>query len=1074
MPDQGRLIGAGILNVPLPGGNRTSPLPFQILEDGIVCYPSGMGGAPARPFDHFTGAAAGDGQALLTALPAAPQDRFPLQWRYDGQQFLVAIAQAGPFGALINADFQELNLSFTEKRAPGSLAAEGALTMRVFEHALPLRPGLRPSAGLVFSLDKARHPGPLPLPPVGELELERLEVSANFERWKNLQALYTFERADAAPDLAGALEGLDLNRKSPANTVSRIEGGIRLERGARLQSGPQANALMERLFAADEFTLEVWAKPKQLEWSGPATLLALSTANGGNFISLGQHPQNGTFIVTGIFTHTPPTRTRPSTETPSQIVFTRDAQGRERLFLNGVEISSRDNPASLRSRAIWQNQNYLLTVGDFLDKNQSWEGELYRVAIHDRALPPDAVERRYFQHIELQGQWRVAEAPAPFDRSFPAEATLFADPAAVVVTHEAPISFAPELEVDQWRLRWEKTGAGPWKLDGEARALIWNNPAPLRAALGGPKNRPLLTLSGPADPPLALSLDGWGLAPFQSLTLAVKRESGKTVWRLEGEAAQPAFALPTPAHRAFDAGVEILLEQPGLSLHDGRLALSGRWLGEAMAFSGHRRAQRLLLRAHSRFALPFSLFLPAPRDPRSGILLGEPISIEDSDMRVELDVELGQNGFLARVGAAFDWSEAASGLTQGIRLPWFALYRPAANKHALLGHIIDELRRQANELFVEQGRHQADYHLGMRQDEPVIHLGPSAVIPREIKAVLPPIFDSASSLVFRSQPALIELRQASGRAELTLRPQGADQANIDQAHEHFWNAIHARADARFLPGGADILRRGLAERLPLRHDRLLYYHYGWNAEHQYLDLQGGMRLKVDFQQYQFAPASESRVQSGFAGGGATYLQVHSYARRRGEGVERLLGFDPFLSLIEAQHIAPLPDEGLGGVSDLMGGGGRRAHYRLFFPRQLGRGDAPGRGALIVGADTVQDLRAATEELLRDGRVSGDVAVSFFFRGRAAVTPQILVFMREQPVFVPLGATLRQLVERHAGLPAPGQDPRAFLGDARPLRLIHEGMDGKPSYVFINLAEERAGDPLDVLDMPVLKGDRFFF
>ena len=123
------------------------------------------------------------------------------------------------------------------------------------------------------------------------------------------------------------------------------------------------------------------------------------------------------------------------------------------------------------------------------------------------------------------------------------------------------------------------------------------------------------------------------------------------------------------------------------------------------------------------------------------------------------------------------------------------------------------------------------------------------------------------------------------------------------------------------------------------------------------------------------------------------------------------------------------------------------------------------------------MKSATDTLNENGSIASTDAVSFFFRGKTSITPEIQVFVRDQPVYVPVGTTLRQLMQRSDDIPLAGRggdDLSAWLEMGKPLRLIHDGLNSKPTYRFINLTDSAAINQMDVLDLPLIKGDRFYF
>jgi hypothetical protein len=239
-----------------------------------------------------------------------------------------------------------------------------------------------------------------------------------------------------------------------------------------------------------------------------------------------------------------------------------------------------------------------------------------------------------------------------------------------------------------------------------------------------------------------------------------------------------------------------------------------------------------------------------------------------------------------------------------------------------------------------------------------------------------------------------------------------------------------------------------------------------------------MRLRVDYQNYQFVHPSDRTASNGFVGSGSAYYYINSYKH---SDSQYLLGFDSFLSSIESVVNTNVAQLGAGGVIDLLRSGYRKSYYRLFYPAQFS--DAAGqigaeRVATLVGADSLAEIQNATKQYVEQGQLQDTSGyVSAYFRGRAVVIPEITVFVQEQPIYVPIGTTIRQLIERYANIPAVtlGQDLRSFQGKFRPRRLIHDGVNSVPSYRFINFNQyEATTSGLDAFDLPVVKGDRFYF
>ena len=281
-------------------------------------------------------------------------------------------------------------------------------------------------------------------------------------------------------------------------------------------------------------------------------------------------------------------------------------------------------------------------------------------------------------------------------------------------------------------------------------------------------------------------------------------------------------------------------------------------------------------------------------------------------------------------------------------------------------------------------------------------------------------------------------------------------------------------------GGAEVVAQRIAEALPAAIDESLAYRCGFNLgfglnNSPYVDLQPGMRLRVDFAANQFvAPGS---ALNGLVGSGQFYFAV-------GRDNNQRIVFDTFLSALAAPEAsAPLGQATASSVIDLQAAGAARRHYRLFYPTQLPPATAPGDGRLsrnvtLVGADTLLDLKAATDAYIQSGTptatTSGLPIIAIGFRGRAIAVPEIAVYVNRQAgdmrhsalVYVPVGTTLRQLLDQQAGAWNPGQ----LYGESMiTLRRFWAEDDGVPKYRRVRLYPSRQTD-IRVFDLPLAKSD----
>jgi hypothetical protein len=72
-------------------------------------------------------------------------------------------------------------------------------------------------------------------------------------------------------------------------------------------------------------------------------------------------------------------------------VYTRAADGVVRIYVDGVEVANAIVAGDLDN---WAG-NHRLGLANELTQDQPWLGELYLVAIYNRALTPDEVSQNY-------------------------------------------------------------------------------------------------------------------------------------------------------------------------------------------------------------------------------------------------------------------------------------------------------------------------------------------------------------------------------------------------------------------------------------------------------------------------------------------------------------------------------------------------------------------------------------------------------------------------------------------------------------------------------------------------------
>ena len=287
-----------------------------------------------------------------------------------------------------------------------------------------------------------------------------------------------------------------------------------------------------------------------------------------------------------------------------------------------------------------------------------------------------------------------------------------------------------------------------------------------------------------------------------------------------------------------------------------------------------------------------------------------------------------------------------------------------------------------------------------------------------------------------------------------------------------------------LPGAMAVLQQVIAQALPLTFAETLYYAYGYDASAGYVNLQPGMRLRVDFESRQFVSADPQGALSGFVGSGTSYFPIAALAGGGSTSLPTI--FDAFLGRMSVPVVAANVGGGA-GVIDLQGSRFQQPFLRLFYPSTFPSSDGSGvvgatQNIVIVGAPTIAKMEEATAAYLRNRNFSGVTDIFWtYFRGRATFIPELACSMDGTPLFVSLGTTVRQLTASIAPLPLGQASTVRRLLYRRPIgNVVNQPSEVSPVYAFgrsnvIHFSfrpatSYRYTGGLDCFDLPVLGGD----
>lgn len=240
--------------------------------------------------------------------------------------------------------------------------------------------------------------------------------------------------------------------------------------------------------------------------------------------------------------------------------------------------------------------------------------------------------------------------------------------------------------------------------------------------------------------------------------------------------------------------------------------------------------------------------------------------------------------------------------------------------------------------------------------------------------------------------------------------------DIHAAFKAFKEAVsHLEANDHVCPNATRIACSYLAQQLPLPLDETALYALNLytpkslsflTGSHSFIDLQPGMRLKVVYGNL-YSETIGDDVVTSYAGTGTDYMNISSVQD------SNLLSFNAALNTegISVPLATGKNNRVAATAMDLMS---NLPYQRLVYPNQPFTAvnvpnDDPGVNATIVRAQTYQDLENQMQYYPSVAPAQDEYAIFF---GRTIVIPEISIHVNGTKTFVPVGTTLRHLVERH--------------------------------------------------------------
>ena len=221
---------------------------------------------------------------------------------------------------------------------------------------------------------------------------------------EGLVALYNFCESGGPliRDQSGSATPIHLRIRSMRG-VQRLGNGLRLIGDTRLISEQNPQGLIKGIRKSDAFTIEAWITPANAQLKGPARIVTLSRNGSERNFTLGQ--EGARFDVRCRSSKTdrnglPSLASKQKTLSTdlTHVVFTLGADHRSRIYLNGVLNSEGRVEGDLSA---WKN-NVQLALGNEVQDDRQWKGTFHMVALYDRDLSGQEIDRHFQAGCEAE------------------------------------------------------------------------------------------------------------------------------------------------------------------------------------------------------------------------------------------------------------------------------------------------------------------------------------------------------------------------------------------------------------------------------------------------------------------------------------------------------------------------------------------------------------------------------------------------------------------------------------------------------------------------------------------------
>lgn len=214
---------------------------------------------------------------------------------------------------------------------------------------------------------------------------------------RGLQVLYTFDatRGDIIQDQSGLGQALDLTIEKPS-AVQWRNGVLVVRSSTKIKSSVPAKKIINAVKRSNSLTVEAWIRPANDQQKGPARIVSISSNSSQRNMTLGQEAKK---FDARLRTTSTSSNGIPSTSTSNNsvktalmhVVFTRDATGTARIYINGKQRANKKVPGKFKN---W-SKDFPLVLANENSGDRPWLGEFHLVAVFSRALTTNEINQNY-------------------------------------------------------------------------------------------------------------------------------------------------------------------------------------------------------------------------------------------------------------------------------------------------------------------------------------------------------------------------------------------------------------------------------------------------------------------------------------------------------------------------------------------------------------------------------------------------------------------------------------------------------------------------------------------------------